>query len=177
MASRTLAIGAIVLASTTHSSFAIDNGLGLLPPMGWRSWNCFHANVDQAKMEGIMDAMVDRSRLVDGKPTSLLDLGYDNCGLDDNWQACGAGALKGFHDTEGNPIVNTKLFPNMSAMTEYGHKLGLRVGWYMNNCICGEHQYTDTSTPSIAQIMEKSAAAVANYGFDGVKLDGSVGLC
>ena len=42
----------------------------------------------------------------------------------------------------------------------------------MNNCICGEHQYTDTTTPSITQVMEQSAAAVASLGFDGVKLDG-----
>jgi alpha-galactosidase len=140
--------------------------------MGWRSWNCYHGNVNQTLMENVMDAMTSRSRAVDGKPTSLLDLGYENCGLDDNWQACGAGPLKGFHDEYGKPIINTVTFPNMSAMTNYGHELGLRVGWYMNNCICGEHQYTDTSKPSIAEVMEQSAAAVAGYGFDGVKLDG-----
>ena len=32
-----------------------------------------------------MDAMVDRSRLVDGFPTSLLDLGYVHVGLDGGW--------------------------------------------------------------------------------------------
>ena len=29
-----------------------------------------------------MDAMVNRSRKVDGKPTSLLDLGYNHVGVD-----------------------------------------------------------------------------------------------
>ena len=43
-------------------------------------------------MEGTMDAMANRSRTtVDARKTSLLDLGYNNCGLDDNWQACGQG--------------------------------------------------------------------------------------
>ena len=147
-----VAATAVLLAGFPHAALAIDNGLGLTPPMGWRSWNCYHGDVTQQLMENVMDAMTSRARTVDGKPTSLLDLGYDNCGLDDNWQACNAGALGGFHDEKGNPLVNTKTFPNMTAMTDYGHKIGLRVGWYMNNCICSEHKYTDTSTPSIAQV-------------------------
>ena len=28
-------------------TLAIDNGVGITPPMGWRSWNCFHGNVNQ----------------------------------------------------------------------------------------------------------------------------------
>jgi hypothetical protein len=35
--------------------------------------------------------MVQRNRTVNGKPTSLLDVGYTVIGLDDNWQACGKG--------------------------------------------------------------------------------------
>ena len=63
----------------------IDNGLGLTPPMGWRSWNLYGKNVNQSAMERIMDAMVSRERTVDGVPTSLCDLGYCDVGLDDNW--------------------------------------------------------------------------------------------
>ena len=61
--------------------------------MGWRSWNCYGGNVNQTKMTGTMDRMAARTRLVNGKKTSLLDLGYNNCGLDDNWQACGTDLL------------------------------------------------------------------------------------
>ncbi len=68
-----------VLAITTAVldlfAFGNDNGLALLPPMGWRSWNLFGANVNQQLIEGIMDAMVRRDRTVDGVPTSLCDLG------------------------------------------------------------------------------------------------------
>jgi len=151
---------------------AIDNGIGLTPPMGWRSWNCYGKNVDQDKIQSIMDKMAQRVRAVDGTNTSLLDLGYDNCGLDDNWQACGAGAFGSFHDEAGNPIINTDRFPNMKGMTDHGHRLGLRVGWYMNNCICREGTRSWQGDVNITKHMTRSAQAVADFGFDGLKLDG-----
>jgi hypothetical protein len=80
-------------------------------------------------MELIMDKMVDRSRMVNGKPASLLDLGYDNCGLDDAWQACGTGEKGTFYGSDGAPLVNKTTFPSLKAMTDYGHKKGLHVGW------------------------------------------------
>jgi alpha-galactosidase len=149
---------------------AIDNGLGLAPPMGWRSWNCYHGDVDQEKMQSVMAKVASRSRQVDGKSMSLADVGYVDVGLDDNWQACGAGVSKSFHDENGVPIINLKKFPSMKNMTDYAHSLGLTAGWYMNNCICNEHQFKDPSY--ITKHMQASAAAVAEYGFDGVKLDG-----
>jgi alpha-galactosidase len=121
-------------------------------------------------MEATMDRMSERTRQVGGVATSFLDLGYRNVGLDDNWQACGAGYLGSFHDQTGKPIVNLTRFPSMKGMTSYGHKKGLRVGWYFNNCICAEQMYL--KDVDIANNMEKSAAAVAEYGFDGLKLDG-----
>jgi hypothetical protein len=55
-------------------------------------------------------------------------------GLDDNWQKCGAAGAKSagtnFHDKDGNPIVNTDLFPNMKDMTDHAHSLKLTAGWY-----------------------------------------------
>ena len=35
-----------------------------------------------------MEAMVDRSRLVDGVPTSLVDLGYTRASVDGRYLAC-----------------------------------------------------------------------------------------
>jgi hypothetical protein len=85
---------------------ALKNGFG--PRAG--SWNLYGNNVDQGLITSIMDGMVKRTRLVDGKPTSLCDLvrsfhadstslrqerhavrvqGYCDVGLDDNWQSCG----------------------------------------------------------------------------------------
>lgn len=162
--------GTTLLVLIATPTLALNDGLALLPPMGWRSWNTYGGDVTQEKMETIMDKMAERTRLVDGVPTSFIDLGYNNCGLDDNWQKCGAGVFNSFHDADGNPLINLDRFPNMSAMTEHGHKHGLRVGWYMNNCICWEKSWTGQE--NITKHMKHSAQAVADFGFDGVKLDG-----
>mgnify|MGYP000355128322 CR=1 FL=1 len=39
-------------------------------------------------MEDTIDAMINTSRTVDGKPTSLRDLGYVHVGLDGGWNKC-----------------------------------------------------------------------------------------
>jgi len=149
---------------------AIDNGLGRLPPMGWRSWNAYGGGVNQSQMTGTMDQMVDQSRMVGGKQMSLFDLGYNNVGLDDNWQQCGSlNGQRSFHAADGTPLVNKKTFPSLGAMTAHGHARGLSVGWYMNNCLCAERGFSDPKL--IAKIMQASAAAVGSYGFDGLKLD------
>jgi hypothetical protein len=44
--------------------------------LGWRSWNFFACEIDAGVFERQVDALVDRSRTVNGKPTSLADLGY-----------------------------------------------------------------------------------------------------
>lgn len=145
---------------------AIDNGLGLTPPQGWRSWNLYGANVNQKLIEGIMDGMTSKKRMVDGVPTSLCDLGFCDVGLDDNWQKCGAGHTYHYHDDSGKPIVNHDRFPDMAAMTAHAHKLGLTAGWYGNNCICAE------KVAATHAMYQEDVNALVGFGFDGVKLDG-----
>jgi hypothetical protein len=56
----------------------------MFPPSAtnsFRSWNLFGAGVDQDLIVSQMSGMVDRSRMVGGKPMSLLDLGYGDVGL------------------------------------------------------------------------------------------------
>jgi len=155
------------LSFLVGETFANDNGLALLPPMGWRSWNLYGRNVNQELIEGIMDGMVSKKREVDGEPTSLCDLGYCDVGLDDNWQNCNAGVGgNNYHDGDGNPIINFELFPNMTAMVDHAHDLGLTAGWYGNNCIC-----RDTSSGD-RKFYEGDAKALRKFGFDGYKLDG-----
>lgn len=156
-----------LLALALQSVNANNNGLASLPPLGWRSWNLYGANVNQDLIEGIMDGMVSKERMVDGVPTSLCDLGYCDVGLDDNWQKCGGGAGGNhYHDADGNPIVNTDRFPDMKKMTDHAHSLGLTAGWYGNNCICSDHQSGDR------KFYEGDAKALIDFGFDGYKLDG-----
>merc|ERR1712159_582018 len=156
-----------VLSGTASAN---DNGLAKTPPMGWRSWNLYGANVNQKLIEGIMDGMVRRDRMVDGKPTSLCDLGYCDVGLDDNWQKCGhygSGLVKhNYHDDAGNPIVNTDRFPSFKNMTTHAHNLGLTAGWYGNNCICSDHTIGDK------KFYAGDVKAMREFGFDSWKLDG-----
>lgn len=146
---------------------ANENGLATTPPMGWRSWNLYGANVEQSLIEGIMDGMVAKKRMVDGVPTSLCDLGYCDVGLDDNWQNCQAGTSgNNYHDDDGNPIINYDRFPDMKNMTDHAHALGLSAGWYGNNCICSDSKSGDR------KFYEGDAKALRDFNFDGFKLDG-----
>ena len=120
-----------LLVATAASVYAIDNGKGITPSRGWRSWNLFGANVDQQLIMSQMTAIANRSRMVDGKIQSLCDLGYCDVGLDDNWQLCSSyGPNKySYHDANGRPVVNHARFPDFIAMTDYAHSLGLTAGW------------------------------------------------
>jgi len=72
-----------------------------------------------------VDALVDRGRAVDGKRTSLLDLGYNRIGLDDAWQHCGPGVNGSFHTALGVPLVKNKTFPSLKAMNAYARSKGI----------------------------------------------------
>lgn len=153
----------LLLALLADAAFALDNGLARLPPLGWRSWNSFGGSVTQDKMEAVMAAMVDTSRGV-----SLLSLGYEFVGLDDGWQACGTGVNGSFHDARGDPLIDNRKFPDLGRMVAKAHALGLKAGWYLNNCICLERGIEGKLADLIP---ERSVAALRRFGFDGVKLD------
>lgn len=154
-------------APGTH---ALDDGLARRPPMGWRSWNTFYGHVTQELMVQMMDLVAARDRHVDGEPTSLLDLGYGNVGLDDGWQLCGKYGPEGFtfHDALGSPIVNRSRFPDFEALTAHAHAQGLTAGWYLNNCICSD-------SCAATKCYRGDIVALTEFGFDGVKLDGCSG--
>ena len=68
------ALAMVVFPTTTV--LGIDNGIGVTPPRGWRSWNQFQCAINQTMIEAQYEAMVDRSRQVNGKNMSLVDVGY-----------------------------------------------------------------------------------------------------
>jgi alpha-galactosidase len=114
-----------------------------------------------------MDGIVSRSRMVNGVPTSLRDLGYSDVGLDDAWQKCGnyGSDNNTYHDESGRPVIDVELFPDFNALTDYAHSIGLTAGWYGNNCICEDHCSTDAC-------YQEDVNALVSLGFDSVKLDG-----
>jgi alpha-galactosidase len=96
----------LTTAATLNLAAANNNGLAITPPQGWRSWNLYGNNVNQSLLQHIMLGMTSKARNVNGKPTSLCDLGYCDVGLDDNWQDCGATqAAPGmhYHDAHATP--------------------------------------------------------------------------
>lgn len=162
-----LALFAAIAASTVGLAAAGNNGRAVKPPMGWRSWNVYAGNIDQSIMEATADAMAARVFTVDGKPTSLADLGYNDVGLDDNWQLAGSYGPEQYtyHNATGYPQINPARFPDMKAMVDAIHALGLTSGWYGNNCIARDHCSADDCFAS-------DVAATIALGFDSTKLDG-----
>jgi alpha-galactosidase len=69
---------AFTVAGVIINTVALDNGLAKTPPMGWNSWNCFGANINEKQIKEIADAMVS---------SGLKDAGYVYLNLDDNWMA------------------------------------------------------------------------------------------
>ena len=155
-----LAAVALLAAAGPRCVRSIKNGLGITPPLGWRSWNQFEANIDQTLILDIATRHADASR----GGVSLASLGYRDVGIDDAWQDCGAGVGGGYHDAGGNPIVDTTRFPDLKALTSAIHALNLTAGWYANNCRCHD------SSTSIANF-EGDVAAFRRFGFDSHKLD------
>lgn len=56
---------------------ALDNGVGLTPPMGWNSWNHFGCAINEKLIKQTADLLVS---------TGLAAKGYKYVNLDDCWQ-------------------------------------------------------------------------------------------
>lgn len=108
-------------------------------------------------MRTAMHAVLDKSRSVQGVSTTLASLGYNYISMDDGWQQCNCSTTQDIDPTlqpcsigdcrggrcswhekpSGTPMVNKHRFPSgMKSLVDYGHSLGLKVGSYLNNCIC-----------------------------------------
>jgi hypothetical protein len=162
------------LALLFAGAAAIDNGLGVVPPRGWRSWNQFQCSINQTLVEAQYRAMVEERSLDGGERISLLSLGYRTAGIDDCWQKCDSGpGGQGFHGADGYPIVDKSLFPDMRAMAARAKELGLIPGWYGNNCHCKEERAGCALQPDGGDsCFAGDVKATLDFGFESIKLDG-----
>ena len=69
-----------------------------------------------------------------------------------------------------SPVVDKVLFPDMKAMVDKIHGMGLYVGWYLNDCLSycaslGDHCSAEECIPG-------DVKAFIEYGFDALKVDG-----
>jgi alpha-galactosidase len=122
--------------------------LAQTPPMGWNSWNVWGTAVDDAKVRAAADALVS---------SGLAAHGYDTVVIDDAWA--------GQRDARGEIQPNAR-FPDMKALTDHAHALGLRIGIYSapGPKTCGGYA---GSYGHEAQ----DAATFARWGFDFLKYD------
>jgi alpha-galactosidase len=91
----------------------VGDKIALTPPMGWNSWNCWSANVSDKNVRASAKAMFD---------SGLIDHGWTYINIDDSWQGTRGG--------EFNAIQPNKKFPDMKALCNYIHSLGLKPGIY-----------------------------------------------
>lgn len=93
----------------------------------------------------------------------------DNLNNTNALHCSGTGVNGSFHDKDNNLLINKTLFPDMKAMNQKAHSMGLKTGWYLNNCVCNEK---DTRPANLT--LPKDAQMIADLEFDGVKVDGDV---
>ena len=101
------------LVSYFLCSSALDNGLGLLPPMGWNSWYNFSCHFNQSMVEQTADVIIQKG---------LDKLGYTYVCLDDCWAK----------SRDSNNVVqpDPQAFPDFQGMIDYVHSKGLKFGLY-----------------------------------------------
>lgn len=148
----------------------LDNGLGLRPPQGWRSWNAYGTAITQGViLEAAQVMAAPRSLPGSKRNSSFKALGFTYVGIDEGWAKCHAGVNGSFHRLDGSPIVDTAKFPSLQQLTDDIHKLGLRAGWYAACDGCAERSWIGEA--NIARHMRATVQAVVDYGFDSLKLD------
>ncbi len=94
-------------------NIVVGETIALTPPMGWNSWNCWGSRVDQQEVLAAAQAMA---------ASGLIDHGWTYINIDDSWQGRRVGTL---HARQGN-----QKFPDLKALSEQVHALGLKLGIY-----------------------------------------------
>ncbi len=150
---------------------------GLTPPMGWSSWNAFRTEIDEAKVIGSAQKLVD---------SGLARLGYVYVNIDDGWW------LKR-RTSDGRMQIRTKIFP--SAIGKGGntsfrpfvdriHSMGLKAGLYSDIGRNACSQAYDLHSPNLPEgttaerevglfghVDQDIALYFREWGFDYLKVD------
>ena len=137
----------------------VGDTIALTPPMGWNSWNCFAHAVSDKKIRQAADAMIQ---------SGLINHGWSYINIDDYWQTCPGektdDTLIGpARDATGRILPNAR-FPDMRALADHVHSLGLKIGIYSSPgpLTCGE-------CVGSWQHEAQDARTYADWGFDYLK--------
>ncbi|MBR5255623.1 MAG: putative Ig domain-containing protein [Bacteroidales bacterium] len=115
----------------------VGSQIGLTPPMGWNSWNCWGLSVSQEKVMSSAAALINRG---------LADYGYAYMNIDDAWEA-------DERTPDGRIVTNAK-FPDIKGLADWLHSNGLKMGIYSSpgDLTCGsflgslDHEQQDAET-------------------------------
>lgn len=156
---RCIALALTFAMFTCGQAYALDNGQGRTPAMGWNAWNTFGCHVSEKLVKEIARAMVR---------TGLRDAGYKYLVLDDCWM--------GGRDKNGNLIANRARFPSgMKALGEFIHSKGLRFGIYESpntvTCAVIWSGYPAKLGMGSAGHNQQDARTFASWGVDYLKYD------
>lgn len=165
------------LAATGRWS-AYSRAAAQTPPMGWNSWNAFTSDLDEDKVMGSAQALVD---------TGLAAKGYRYVNLDDGWW------LKR-RESDGRMIARAARFPSAATpdgatsfrpLTDRLHGMGLKAGIYsdIGRNSCGQvftSTFPNQPEGNVAErevglhghVDQDIALYFAEWGFDLIKVDG-----
>jgi alpha-galactosidase len=138
----------------------VGDTIALTPPLGWNSWNCWACAVDDQKIRDAAQAMVD---------TGLINHGWQYINIDDCWMVkldSDDPVVGGPTRDENGRILSNDRFPDMAALTDHIHALGLKIGLYISpgpwTCQRYEGSYEHE---------QLDAETFAAWGFDYLKYD------
>jgi alpha-galactosidase len=160
---------------------AYTAGRAVTPPMGWSTWNAYATDIDEDKIIGSAQQIVD---------SGLAAKGYRYINIDDGW------ALKR-RMPDGHMIIRADKFPSarvggdtpsFKPFTDRLHAMGLKAGIYsdLGRNTCSEaYSPTEDDLPKgnvlerevglYGRIDQDIALYFAKWGFDFIKVD-SCGL-
>lgn len=150
----------LVVSLTVERTWALDNGLGLTPPLGWDTWctlgKCGNDFCYEAEIQSVADAM---------STNGLLELGYQHINLDDCWAS--------YRNETGWLQPDPDRFPSgMKALADYVHSKGLKLGLYTDSGLytCSQGGRSHTIPGSYGHYLQ-DAQQFASWGVDYVKMD------
>lgn len=115
--------------ATKTLTIKIGDTISLTPPMGWNGWNSWAHKLDQAKVIASAEAMVK---------TGLINHGWSYINIDDTWQGVRSGPLTALQPNDK--------FPDIKAMVDRIHSLGLKAGLYSTPYIYSYAGYIGASS-------------------------------
>jgi hypothetical protein len=164
------------LAPTARWS-AYTAGRAATPPMGWSSWNAFGTDIDEAKILGSAQRIVD---------SGLAASGYRYINIDDGWAARR-------QIPDGHMVIRADRFPSavkdgvssFRPFTDKLHAMGLKAGIYsdLGRNTCSQAYSGDETDLPKGSVLEREvglyghidqdiALYFADWGFDFIKVDG-----